>query len=231
MSPPRTVEVAGRRVEYQIVRSPRRRRMTLRVDATGQVELRLPRSVSVAEGQAFLVANRDWLGQRLAQVRPQRILTDGACLPWLDEGLLLRLQLAPQGRAVRREQELWVMASDHGRETVVPLLEGWYRQQAQIWMAARVADYGPRLGVQPSRLLIRGQRCRWGSCSSRGTISLNWRLMLAPAMLPDYVLVHELCHLHRMDHSPVFWNWVEQLVPDWRQRRAALRQLAPELWL
>ncbi len=85
------------------------------------------------------------------------------------------------------------------------------------------------LGVSYARIAIRDQRTRWGSCSSRGTLSFNWRLVLAPPEVLDYVVVHELCHLHRADHSPHFWRLVQERRPGYRAERAWLREHGPEL--
>ena len=79
-----------------------------------------------------------------------------------------------------------------------------------------------RIGVRPSRVSIRGQKTCWGSCTGNGSISLNWRLMLLPRELAEYVLIHELCHLRFLDHSASFWALVEQWVPDFRRRRTLL---------
>jgi predicted metal-dependent hydrolase len=85
------------------------------------------------------------------------------------------------------------------------------------------------LGVRFARIAIRGQRTRWGSCSSRGTLSFNWRLALAPPAVLDYVVVHELCHLREPNHSPRFWALVESRRPDWRRQREWLREHGEEL--
>jgi hypothetical protein len=85
------------------------------------------------------------------------------------------------------------------------------------------------LGVSYARIEVRGQRTRWGSCSSRGTLSLNWRLALAPLEVLDYVVVHELCHLCEPNHSPRFWRLVAERRPNWREQRAWLREHGAEL--
>jgi predicted metal-dependent hydrolase len=85
------------------------------------------------------------------------------------------------------------------------------------------------LGVRYERIAIRGQRTRWGSCSTRGTLSFNWRLALAPFAVLDYVVVHELCHLREPNHSPRFWALVAARRPDWRASRAWLREHGEEL--
>jgi predicted metal-dependent hydrolase len=97
--------------------------------------------------------------------------------------------------------------------------------QARAMLAERVAYYSPQLGVQPARLRLSTARTRWGSASSRGTIALNWRLVLLPPALCDYVVVHELAHLREMNHGPAFWALVRAVLPDVEQRRAALRRI------
>jgi predicted metal-dependent hydrolase len=93
-------------------------------------------------------------------------------------------------------------------------------------LAEREAE---RLGVAYRRIRIGDQRTLWGSCSARGTLSFNWRLILAPLEVVDYVVVHELCHLLVPNHSPSFWSLVERRRPGWREQRAWLREYGPEL--
>lgn len=97
------------------------------------------------------------------------------------------------------------------------------KAQAREDLAARLAHWAPLAGVRPGRLSIRCQHTRWGSCSSQGNISLNALLMLAPEAVRDYVVVHELCHLKHMDHSPRFWREVARVLPDYAAQRDWLR--------
>ena len=96
-------------------------------------------------------------------------------------------------------------------------------------VAMLVEEEAPAIGVSPARIQIRDQRSRWGSCSTRGTLSFNWRLVLAPFDVLDYVVVHELCHLREPNHSRRFWKLVEQHRPDWRSHRDWLHEHGPEL--
>ena len=96
-------------------------------------------------------------------------------------------------------------------------------------VAMLIDEEAPAIGVEPARVQIRDQRSRWGSCSTRGTLSFNWRLVLAPFDVLDYVVVHELCHLREPNHSRRFWKLVEQRRPDWRAQRDWLHEHGPEL--
>jgi predicted metal-dependent hydrolase len=103
------------------------------------------------------------------------------------------------------------------------------RNRAREVVSAVAEREAERLGVAYRRLRISGQRTLWGSCSTRGTLSFNWRLVLAPPEVVDYVIVHELCHLLVPNHSQSFWSLVERHRPGWREQRAWLREYGPEL--
>ncbi len=96
-------------------------------------------------------------------------------------------------------------------------------------VAMLVDEEAPEIGVAPARIQIRDQRSRWGSCSTSGTLSFNWRLVLAPFDVLDYVVVHELCHLREPNHSRRFWSLVEGRRPEWRAQRDWLHEHGPEL--
>jgi predicted metal-dependent hydrolase len=103
------------------------------------------------------------------------------------------------------------------------------RRAARALLTALVEEEARALGVRYERIAIRGQRTRWGSCSSRGTLSFNWRLALTPLSVADYVVVHELCHLREPNHSPRFWALVAERRPGWRTERNWLREHGAEL--
>lgn len=110
-------------------------------------------------------------------------------------------------------------------------LEERYKEAARSYIPQRTAYYQTITGGEYHRITIRDQKTRWGSCSSKGTLSFNWRLMLAPPAILDYVVVHELCHLTHMNHSPAFWQAVEAAYPDYRSARAWLKEHGSELKL
>jgi predicted metal-dependent hydrolase len=157
-------------------------------------------------------------------------------VPW---GKPARLTV-PAGMSERRVAEVlarqqdWIAAQ---RRRQVPRLglerlvvsESEARIAAREVISALAEEEAPRIGVRYARLRVGAQRTLWGSCSARGTISFNWRLMLAPLEVLDYVVVHELCHLHVLDHSERFWRRVERYRPEWREQRDWLREHGPEL--
>lgn len=108
-------------------------------------------------------------------------------------------------------------------------LEQWYIVEAKKLFQARIKIYKQELGVQFNAVRIRNQRTRWGSCSGKGNLNFNWRLVLAPIIIVDYVVVHELCHLKYMNHGREFWQLVESQIPDYKNRKRWLRQHGIEL--
>lgn len=108
-------------------------------------------------------------------------------------------------------------------------LKNRYVQAAKEYIPKRAAYYNQFTGGEYTRITIREQKTRWGSCSSRGTLSFNWKLMLAPPAVLDYVVVHELCHLKHMDHSREFWAAVEEVLPDYKEKRKWLKEHGSEL--
>ncbi|MBP7348579.1 MAG: M48 family metallopeptidase [Butyrivibrio sp.] len=111
------------------------------------------------------------------------------------------------------------------------LLEKRYRRAAIDYFPKRVYFYESQLSVHHKKIAIRDQKTRWGSCTSSGTLSFNWRLILAPPHILDYVVVHELCHLIHMNHSAAFWTTVSSIIPDYKECRKWLRVHGQELKL
>jgi predicted metal-dependent hydrolase len=214
-------------IPYEVRRSPRARRVRVTVDGTGAVEVVLPARAAERRAAEAVRELRPWIERRrraAARVAAEVARPPGT-LPHLDETLLV-VPEPGRTRVHRRANELRVPAVD-----AHPALERWYRRQARTEVAARLDAATARAGTRYAGLTIRGQKTRWGSCSSSGAMSFNWRLLLAPSAVLDYVVEHEVCHLDVMDHSPRFWQLLESRVPDWRRHAAWLRRYGATLAL
>ena len=108
-------------------------------------------------------------------------------------------------------------------------VERWYRAQALNIITEKADEQSAALGVRYCRITIRGQKTRWGSCSPKGSLSFNWKLLMAPEPVIDYVVVHELAHLKELNHGRKFWQVVAEYCPRWREHKKWLRQHGPEL--
>jgi predicted metal-dependent hydrolase len=156
---------------------------------------------------------------------PPARLCDGGEVPYLGERLLLRVRtyaLRRRAHVARRGSELRVAL---GPETPLKdALEAWYRRRARVEVAPRLDAAVARACRSYHSLQIRGQRTRWASCSTSGAMSFNWRLLLAPAAILDYVVEHEVAHLDVQDHSPRFWKLLASRCAKWREREEWLRR-------
>jgi predicted metal-dependent hydrolase len=208
-------------ISYNVRRSERARRVRVTVDPARGVEVVLPRRAPEREAAAAVSELRPWIQRRMQELDRTRaaLAARGDALPYLGE-MLQTIAEPGRTRVHRRGSELLV-PEDAGRATA---LERWYRRAAR-------AEIGPRLdracaaaGSSYSRLTIRGQRTRWASCSRSGAMSFNWRLLLAPEPVLDYVVWHEVCHLEVMDHSPRFWALLGTRCPDCRDHARWLRR-------
>lgn len=206
---------------YSVRRSDRARRVRVSVDAQGGVEVVLPRRSPERAAAAAVIELRPWIERRLAETRAARdaIAARGASAPYLGRDLKLRAEPG-RSRVHRRDDVLLVPADDRAPAAI----ERWYRRAAQREIAPRLDAATAALGVDYSKLTIRNQRTRWGSCSENGAMSFNWRLLLAPEPVLDYVVWHEACHLRVMDHSPSFWVLVGSHCPSFAEHRRWLRR-------
>jgi predicted metal-dependent hydrolase len=208
-------------IYYTVRRSDRARRVRITVEASRGVEVVLPRRAAERDAAAAVRELRPWIERRLRDVSAQRaaIAARGDTVPYLGGDLRL-VPEAGRTRVVQRGQTL--LTPDGGART--PALERWYRRMAKLELEPRVERAAAQLGSSYARLSIRGQKTRWGSCTAAGALSFNWRLLLAPEAVLDYVVWHEVCHLQAMNHSPRFWSLVAAHCPDYREHAAWLRR-------
>jgi hypothetical protein len=211
------------------VRSARARRYILRVAPDGSARVTIPRRGSQREAERFLNANVEWLARQRERMHSAARSRDEA---WqvgstvLFRGARVRIQRTGDGAALALGTE--VVRADPWRGSR-PRLVAHLRALAVRELPARVHEIAARVGLVPTRVMIRDQRSRWGSCSPSGTVSLNWRLVQMPPSVADYVIVHELVHLEQPNHSRRFWRRVRQACAWTDEARAWLRRHGPEL--
>lgn len=181
---------------YLFVRHPRARRYLIRVTEDGTVRVTVPRWGSRREAEAFAIRERGWIEKQLRRAEAERERRGGE--RGTTNGALGDGQPSADERVLR--------------------------DRAKNELPARLLELAAQHGLAVSRVSIRNQRRRWGSCSHSGHICLNWRLVTVPESVRDYVLIHELVHLKRMDHSATFWKLVADAFPQYRDARAWLRR-------
>jgi predicted metal-dependent hydrolase len=206
-------------IEYTVRRSTRARRVRVNVHAHAEVEVVLPSRAPERAAAAAVRELRPWIERRLGEAHEAlaRVAARAGTVPYLGDHLTLHAE--PGRTRVHRAGERLLVPDGDPR----PALERWYRRAARAEIAPRLDRATARAGTPYSDLSIRAQRTRWASCSADGSMSFNWRLLLAPAHVLDYVVWHEVCHLQILDHSARFWALLERHWPDWREDREWLR--------
>jgi predicted metal-dependent hydrolase len=216
-------------IPYRIRRSARARRVRVAVDLERGVEVLLPMRTPEHAAAAAVAELRPWIERRLTEVAALRgrLAARAGWVPYLDQRLTL-VEEHGRTRVHRRGQELLVPDVEEDRR---PGLERWYRRAARVEVTTRLDRATAAAGLSYAGLSIRGQRTRWASCAADGSMSFNWRLLLAPERVLDYVVWHEVSHLEIADHSPRFWALVERRCPDWREPAGWLRENGRDLVL
>ena len=233
----RNLLVSGTSFPYSLRYSTRARRLRITISDEG-VTLVLPKGFPVRDGEKFLVKNMDWVLQHLEQRKKNLTKNSRSRLPkdiLLLRGNATRVEIHEEaGRSTRarieEKTDRLFITLPTGKSAAAPAaLERWLRELARSEIEKEVRLQAQRMHAAPKSVTIRDQRTRWGSCSSSGTLSFNWRLIMVPPAVMQYVVVHELAHMSVPNHSADFWKVVAQYFPAYKEARSWLRKNAPLL--
>lgn len=219
----RVVEAGGRTFPVEFTRHRRARRYILRVTNAGVVRVTVPRGASISGGLRFAAGQAGWIAAEWARRRVQREWQPGTVV-WYRGGQ----------HAIAADRDVVSCGSsrlpvDGNLENLRLKFHARWRLEAADELPARCKELGEPHGLRPARVQVRNQQSRWGSCSTRGTIALNWRLVQMPQDVADYVMLHELVHLEHPNHSTRFWRRVAAVCPWWRTAERWLKTHGREL--
>jgi predicted metal-dependent hydrolase len=234
----RAISLGETTITYRHRISRRAHRLRFEVRPGNGLEVTTPPGVSVARIEAVMREKTDWITTMLMRYAqpPQSVvaapLCSGAQIPFAGSHLHLSVYSVPPGRrpsATLDGDTIHLCVNSPAPEALRGALEAWYRRQGRRIFSERVAYWNAHYGYSYGRITIRDQKSRWGSCSRQGNLNFNWRLLLAPLSVLDYIVIHELAHLKEGNHSSRFWALVGELCLDFRTQREWLRQHGPEL--
>jgi len=219
----------------EVVRTNRRKSADIRVEE-GAVTIVVPSSTSAERIDQLLAAKRLWIREKIAlhqELTPanSKRYVSGEAFSYLGRNYRLKVEKGSFAPVKLVHGRLLVTTPDGSEQPhmIRNALVRWYKRQAEQKLTDKVERFAPVVGVEPAGVGIRTFKSRWGSCTSKGKLEFNWRIMMAPNRMVDYVVVHELCHLIRHDHSPEFWRELERVMPDYQQCREWLRDNAMKL--
>lgn len=214
---------------YELIRS-RRKTLTVTVSDVGRVLVRAPRLMPKSAIDRFLLEKADWIASRVALAEGRRRFTfeSGEALPLLGGSVALILSDSVKRAAYDGVRlTLPTGTPEEVRQRVIR----WYKEVAREVFSERAAYFAERMGVSPGTLRVSSADTRWGSCGKQNSLNLCFKLVMAELSIVDYVVVHELAHCRRRDHSKEFWNIVEAQLPDWKRRRKWLNDHRMELMI
>lgn len=216
---------------FQVRRSSRRQTMQITVDRNGELVFAAPEECPVSKMEEFVREKRGWIYTKLAEKEAQaapnvaREYVTGEGFQYL--GRNHRLQVVESGPSVQLVRGKFVMS----REAVVSgraHLVRWYTERAESWLTQRLERWAGRMGAIPEGIRVQDLGFRWGSCSADGCVQFHWKTICLPPPQIDYVIVHELAHLHERNHSADFWLRVERALPDFAARKQWLAERGGE---
>jgi predicted metal-dependent hydrolase len=232
---PARLAVAG--LDFEVQRSSSRRSIGITVDRDGSLIVSAPADCAETDLVAFAYEKRNWIYKKLAEKdlllspRPTREFVTGEGFAYLGRShrLLLR-DLAPS--TVKLERGRLVMQRDLAvSPRAASAIVDWYRARALRWLPKRVKPWAERMGVRPSVVDVRDLGYRWGSLGKNDRVNFHWATIQLSPVLIDYVIVHELAHVHEPHHTPEFWQRVDRAMPQFQRSKETLAQQGSDLWL
>ena len=225
-----TIQYENSCFDYTVIRT-KRRTIAIHIDPLKGVLVRAPKRGHTSEIRKFLLKKAPWILKKLELARrqaaeiPRHNFMAGDIFLFRGEEYSLTFETAKKnGVDIAGHYIVIGLKPETPREKVPDMLKKWYIAQARKTFNERVTVFSPDIGAKPVRIAIRGQSKRWGSCSAKGNLNFNWKLVMAPPSILDYVVAHELCHLKHPNHQSEFWKLLGAIMPDYASRRDWLKQ-------
>ncbi|MFW6287556.1 MAG: M48 family metallopeptidase [bacterium] len=232
-----SITINNRTIKYDIIRTKRKKTIGIQIDPDNGVLIRSPKRVSDQEIEEIVKNKADWIFRKLedlAQIKPAPAAKDfvnGDKVLYL--GRKYELSIIEDNnlkyfslRLVNDKIRVFInsdLAEENRREIIRSFLISWYQEQAERVIKARVSKYQLQIGKKPNNIRVKNQKKRWGSCSSKGNLNFNWKIIMAPLEIIDYLVVHELVHLVHPNHSKKFRDKLASIIPEYKEREEWLR--------
>ncbi|WP_394791005.1 M48 family metallopeptidase [Rhodoferax sp.] len=227
-----------RDIAYQLLPGAQRQTTDIVIERDGLITVRPPLRMTPEQVDTTVLSKRMWIYRNLAEwrslnaTRVVREWVNGESFPYLGSNyrlLLVPEQDTPLQLKDGRFQLLRSVIAAGDTEAGHKAFENFYREKGQARFTDRVAHLAPKVGVAPGAVFVKDIGYRWASCLKNGDLHFHWKCLMAPPTVIDYIVVHELCHIYHRDHSAAFWNEVDKVLPDFRERKEWLRVRGAEL--
>lgn len=220
-------------IEYKLLPGSQRKTTDIVIERNGQVTVRPPSEYSAEQVDAVVESKRMWIYRNLAEWKDLnasavvREWVNGETFLYLGRAHRLSL-VSGQGADLKLKDGRFCLdrhlVEKDGQAAARNAFENYFREKGIRRLNERVAFYAPRVGVEIPNVKVKEMGYRWASCGKTGTLNFHWKCMMAPSKIIDYVVVHELCHLHHRNHDDAYWNEVDKVMPDYRERKDWLKR-------
>lgn len=230
------ISLNGKAIRYVLKRSVIARNIRFEIRQGEGLSIVIPRAYPAERLPLIIGKKQKWILSRLSRLEEHMATQStgekrtGDIIPFIGRSLKLSLTAGnTESTTIMLQGENLFVTFHPETERIDSLIRSWYRTQAEHYIRARVQELSTICGVSCKKVTIRSQRTRWGSCSQKGNLSLNWKVIIAPPEVIDYVILHELLHMKEMNHSKRFWKLVNNYCPTWRDHRKWLRSASIRL--
>jgi len=222
-----------RDIDYQLLPGTDRKTTDIVIERNGVVAVRPPRGFTPEQVDAVVESKRMWIYRNLAEWRDLnatavvREWVNGETFLYLGRSYRLSLVTGQDVDLKLKDGRFRLKRSlveQGGEDAARRVFEAYYSEKGEKRISQRVAFFTPKVGVSPSGTAVKELGYRWASCTQWGLLAFHWKCMMAPPKIIDYMVVHELCHLHKRNHSDAFWNEVDKVMPDYRERKMWLKK-------
>lgn len=228
-----SILLGNRELQYILTRSSRKT-VGIAIEKNGSVKVTSPFRVSESYINQLMQEKATWILKKLSNIETRvakankaKVFEDGESYSYLGKEYKLKLVRSSDLRKptviLEDESLVTTLPNSFEDQKIKDILKLWYIKQFKLVIEDRIKYYSSIIGVFPQKITIREQKTRWGSCSAKGNINLNWKLIMAPLEVLDYVVIHELCHMKEMNHGKKFWSLVENVFPQHKKYRTWLK--------
>ena len=224
--------IEGDGFTVNVVKSGRRKTMALKVTHKG-VSIHIPATLPITTAKTFVIQKTPWIQQKIQHQhnRPlaiAKMFTDGEHYLYLGAEYPLTTSIDVDAKPKINFNGKQFQFSDStyspAPKTIRRELLNWYHQQAVAYLQHKTTLFSGLTGLTPRSITVKNYKARWGSCNSHADIQYNWKIIMAPTDIIDYIVIHELCHIRHHNHSPAFWQLVKQYYPDYKSARLWLKK-------
>jgi predicted metal-dependent hydrolase len=233
------IQYGNKKILFEIRRSNRRKTVAIKIDPMASVVVYSPQFLKADKIEEIVGKRAQWIIEKQELVKNRGYLypVSGEAFPYLGRRYRLKviksaLQKEEKCKLINGRFMVQINRNLNGKRvksTVRKALIDWYLGRAEQKIPERVAVYARQIGEWPERIEIKNHKRRWGSCSHHGIVRFNWKIIMAPVTILDYVIIHELCHLIYPDHSAQFWQKVQTIIPDYTKRRGQLKEYSIQM--